>query len=80
MLSKHTVTAGCLAVVIGAALSAGPAAASPGNGLVGAANMVNPNASAGMTNAMTLNNPNGVAGMFCAVFVTGGSVAPGSCQ
>jgi hypothetical protein len=61
---------------------AGTAAADPGptpSGLTGAANMVNPNALAGMMNAMSRNNPNGNAGMWCAVFITNGVVAPGSC-
>jgi hypothetical protein len=62
---------------------AGAAAAAPGptpNNLTGAANMVNTNALTGMSNAMSTDNANGNAGMWCAVFITNGLSAPGSCR
>ncbi|HEU4978194.1 MAG TPA: hypothetical protein VFT42_04810 [Solirubrobacteraceae bacterium] len=70
----------CLATVAAAAPAAAPAVASPSNGLVGAANMVNDAAAGHMTGtAMTRNDANGDAGMFCAVYITNGVVAPGAC-
>lgn len=71
-----------LAIAGGVLAGAGPAVAAPGptpNGAIGAANMVNDHAFAGMMNAMGANNPNGDAGMFCAVYITNGVVAPGAC-
>lgn len=63
---------------------AGAAAASPNptpDGLTGAANMTNANAMHwGMPHAMTVNNGNGDDGMYCAVFITNGDTAPGTCH
>lgn len=62
---------------------AGAAAADPSptpNGQTGAANMVNTNAAPGMGNAMSNDNANGNAGMYCAVYITNGITAPGSCR
>lgn len=72
------------ALVVSAAIfaGAGTAAAAPGptpNGLTGAANMTNTSALPGMLNAMSVNNRNGDNGMFCAVYITNGVTAPGSC-
>lgn len=59
-------------------------AADPGptgdQGLTGALNMTNANALPHMQAAMSLHaNANGNAGMFCAVGITTGSTAPGTC-
>jgi len=83
-MKRLTATLGVLAVIGLAALPAA-AAATPGptgdEGLIGALNTTNTHAGAGMGNAMTKNtNGNGDAGMFCAVFITTGSAAPGSCS
>ncbi len=50
------------------------------NGYAGALNMANDNALPGMLNAMSLDNANGNAGMYCAVYITNGIAAPGSCH
>lgn len=79
---KRISTLVTLVVALALVAFAGTAAADPGptpSGLTGAANMVNPNALAGMMHAMSVNNPNGNAGMWCAVFITNGVVAPGGC-
>ena len=81
-MMKRISTLLTLVVALALVAFAGTAAADPGptpSGLTGAANMVNPNALAGMMHAMSVNDPNGNAGMWCAVFITNGAVAPGSC-
>ena len=63
--------------------TAGPADAATRttpNGYVGALNMIGTNALPGMANAMSVNNPHGNLGMYCAVYVTNGLTAPGSCR
>jgi len=81
-MMKRICTLVAVAAVVVLAAFAGTAAADPGptpNGLTGAANMVNSHAAPGMGHAMSVNNPNGNAGMFCAVYITNGVAAPGSC-
>ncbi len=62
----------------GTAAAAGPPTTP--NGYAGALNMANDNALPGMLNAMSHDNAHGNAGMYCAVYITNGIAAPGSCH